>query len=172
MSLVPQGRRIFKNLSVLENLRLPSSFLAGTQGAAGRRASSDTWSYDAVLDEFPQLEERLSNGGNELSGGEQQMLAIARALIVNPDLILMDEPSEGLSPLFVQHVGQIMRRVKQLGHAILLVEQNLRLALSVADHVHIISSGRFVFSGTPEELAGNPDVLDEHLGVSGAKSLH
>ncbi len=135
-------------------------------------APPDTWSQDSVLNEFPQLKERLSNGGNELSGGEQQMLAIARALIVNPDLILMDEPSEGLSPLFVQHVGQIMRRVKQLGHAILLVEQNLRLALSVADHVHIISSGRFVFSGTPAELEANPDVLNEHLGVSGAKHLH
>jgi branched-chain amino acid transport system ATP-binding protein len=170
MSLVPQGRRIFKNLSVLENLRLPSSFLAGRR-ARPAGSPPDTWSYDAVLDEFPQLRDRLSNGGNELSGGEQQMLAIARALIVNPDLILMDEPSEGLSPLFVQHVGQIMRRVKQLGHAILLVEQNLRLALSVADRVHIISSGRFVFSGTPEELQHDPRMLDEHLGVSGAKSL-
>lgn len=171
LSLVPQGRRIFKNLSVLENLRLPSSFLAARKASA-KGAPPDTWSQDSVLNEFPQLKERLSNGGNELSGGEQQMLAIARALIVNPDLILMDEPSEGLSPLFVQHVGQIMRRVKQLGHAILLVEQNLRLALSVADHVHIISSGRFVFSGTPAELETNPDVLNEHLGVSGAKHLH
>jgi len=170
LSLVPQGRRIFKNLSVLENLRLPSSFLAARR-ARPAGAPADTWSYDAVLDEFPQLRERLSNGGNELSGGEQQMLAIARALIVNPDLILMDEPSEGLSPLFVQHVGKIMRRIKQLGHAILLVEQNLRLALSVADHVHIISSGRFVFSGTPDELQRDPRMLDEHLGVSSPKSL-
>lgn len=171
LSLVPQGRRIFKNLSVLENLRLPSSFLAaGRAPAAGQ--GQDNWSFETLLGEFPQLRERLANGGNELSGGEQQMLAIARALIVNPDLVLMDEPSEGLSPLFVQHVGRIMLRVKELGHAILLVEQNLRLALSVADYVHIISSGRFVFSGTPDELAGKPDILDEHLGVSGAKSLH
>jgi ABC-type transport system involved in cytochrome c biogenesis ATPase subunit len=114
LSLVPQGRRIFKNLSVMENLRLPSSFLAARRAPAGGQ-QPDAWSFDTVLDEFPQLKERLANGGNELSGGEQQMLAIARALIVNPDLILMDEPSEGLSPLFVQHVGQIMRRVKQLG---------------------------------------------------------
>jgi branched-chain amino acid transport system ATP-binding protein len=172
LSLVPQSRRIFRNLSVLENLKLPSSFLAARRRSATPGSRPDTWSFDSVLDEFPQLRDRLSNGGSELSGGEQQMLAIARALVVNPDLILMDEPSEGLSPLFVQHVGQIMRRVKQLGHAILLVEQNLRLALSVADYVHIISSGRFVFSGTPDELAGQPDVLNEHLGVSGAKSLH
>jgi len=86
-------------------------------------------------------------------------------------LVLMDEPSEGLSPRFVLHVGEIMKRMRSLGHAILLVEQNLALALSVADHVHIIASGRFVFSGTPEELKSRPDVLDEHLGVSGAKSL-
>jgi branched-chain amino acid transport system ATP-binding protein len=99
------------------------------------------------------------------------MLAIGRALVANPDLVLMDEPSEGLSPRFVLHVGEIMKRMRSLGHAILLVEQNLALALSVADHVHIIASGRFVFSGTPEELKSRPDVLDEHLGVSGAKSL-
>lgn len=99
------------------------------------------------------------------------MLAIGRALMANPNLVLMDEPSEGLSPRLVLHVGEIMTRMRSLGHAILLVEQNLALALSVADHVHIIASGRFVFSGTPEELKLQPDVLDEHLGVSGAKSL-
>jgi branched-chain amino acid transport system ATP-binding protein len=99
------------------------------------------------------------------------MLAIGRALVSNPDLVLMDEPSEGLSPLFVKHVGEIMSRVKSLGHAILLVEQNLALALSVADYVYIISSGRFVFSGTPAELNQQPNILNEHLGVSGAKTL-
>ena len=124
-----------------------------------------------MLTEFPQLRERLANGGNELSGGEQQMLAIGRALMSNADLILMDEPSEGLSPRFVLHVGEIMARVKSLGHAILLVEQNLALALSVADYVHIISTGRFVFSGTPAQLQDQPEILNEHLGVSGAKPL-
>ncbi len=190
MALVPQGRRIFKNLSVRENLMLPLSTLArgatrrtaGTGGArhagAGSAANAGTsgaaqfeWTLDTVLAEFPQLRERLANGGNELSGGEQQMLAIGRALMANPDLILMDEPSEGLSPRFVLHVGEIMARVKSLGHAILLVEQNLALALSVADYVHIISAGRFVFSGTPAELQQQPDILNEHLGVSGAKPL-
>ena len=172
MSLVPQGRRIFTNLSVRENLMLPTSILAGRPGGhAGDKGSHRDWSLEKVLDEFPQLRERLNNRGNELSGGEQQMLAIGRALMSNPDLILMDEPSEGLSPRFVLQVGEIMSRMKKLGHAILLVEQNLALALSVADHVYIISSGRFVFAGTPGELSERPEVLDEHLGVSGAKQL-
>ena len=170
MALVPQGRRIFKNLSVLENLQLPTSGLARS---STRKAdtSGNGWTLDKVLDEFPQLRDRLGNGGNELSGGEQQMLAIGRALLANPDLVLMDEPSEGLSPRFVLHVGEIMKRMRSHGHAILLVEQNLALALSVADEVHIIASGRIVFSGTPEQLRAQPDVLDEHLGVSGTKSL-
>jgi len=172
LALVPQGRRIFKNLSVLENLQLPTSSLAGSPTKkADTHTNEGRWTKEKILDEFPQLRDRLQNGGNELSGGEQQMLAIGRALVANPDLVLMDEPSEGLSPRFVLHVGEIMKRMRSLGHAILLVEQNLALALSVADHVHIIASGRFVFSGTPEELKSRPDVLDEHLGVSGAKSL-
>ena len=172
LALVPQGRRIFKNLSVLENLQLPTSSLAGSRTKkADTHTNAGRWTKEKILDEFPQLRDRLQNGGNELSGGEQQMLAIGRALVANPDLVLMDEPSEGLSPRFVLHVGEIMKRMRSLGHAILLVEQNLALALSVADHVHIIASGRFVFSGTPEELKSGPDVLDEHLGVSGAKSL-
>ena len=182
MALVPQGRRIFKNLSVRENLMLPLSALA--RGAARRTAGPGSgvhagtsgsapfeWTLDSVLTEFPQLRERLANGGNELSGGEQQMLAIGRALMSNPDLILMDEPSEGLSPRFVLHAGEIMARVKSLGHAILLVEQNLALALSVADYVHIISAGLFVFSGTPAQLQQQPGILNEHLGVSGTKPL-
>ncbi len=171
VALVPQGRRIFRNLSVLENLQLPISSLAAGRGKPRGPADGSGWTLEKVLDEFPQLRDRLRNGGNELSGGEQQMLAIGRALISNPDLVLMDEPSEGLSPRFVLHVGEIMKRLRTLGHAILLVEQNLALALSVADHVHIIASGRFVFSGSPDELKSRPDVLDEHLGVSGAKSL-
>ena len=170
MALVPQGRRIFKNLSVLENLQLPTSGLARSSTRKADTSGSG-WTLDKVLDEFPQLRDRLGNGGNELSGGEQQMLAIGRALLANPDLVLMDEPSEGLSPRFVLHVGEIMKRMRSRGHAILLVEQNLALALSVADDVHIIASGRIVFSGTPEQLRAQPDVLDEHLGVSGTKSL-
>ena len=171
MALVPQGRRIFRNLSVLENLKLPTSSLASTRASVHASTDGSGWTLEKVLDEFPQLRDRLHNGGNELSGGEQQMLAIGRALVANPELVLMDEPSEGLSPRFVLHVGEIMGRIRALGHAILLVEQNLALALSVADYVHIIASGRIVFSGTADALKARPDVLDEHLGVSGSKSL-
>ena len=168
LSLVPQGRRIFRNLSVRENLMLPISGLAGSKRRSTPR-SRHTWTFEGVLDEFPQLRERLSHGGHELSGGEQQMLAIARALITNPELVLMDEPSEGLSPRYVLHVAQILRRMRELGHSVLLVEQNLAMALSVADQVLIIASGRMVFQGTPSQLEASPTVLDEHLGISSAK---
>jgi branched-chain amino acid transport system ATP-binding protein len=169
MALVPQGRRIFRHLSVRENLLLPVSGLA--QGHRSRREDlQHEWTFDTVLAEFPQLRDRLANAGHELSGGEQQMLAIGRALMSNPELVLMDEPSEGLSPRYVLHVAEILKRMRALGHAILLVEQNLAMALSVADRVLIISSGRLVFEGTPAQLQSQPDVLNEHLGVSGGKT--
>ena len=171
ISLVPQGRRIFRHLSVRENLLLPVSGLARARQVDAQH-TRHAWTFDSVLDEFPQLRDRLSNGGSELSGGEQQMLAIGRALMSNPELVLMDEPSEGLSPRYVLHVADILRRMRSLGHAILLVEQNLSMALSVADQVLIISSGCLVFNGTPEALQAQPDVLHEHLGVSASKSLH
>jgi branched-chain amino acid transport system ATP-binding protein len=157
IALVPQGRRIFRSLSVRENLLLPMSGLARPR--AGR------WTLEAVLKEFPQLAERMDQGGGALSGGEQQMLAIGRALMANPDLVLMDEPSEGLSPKLVQHVGQIMRSLRERGHAVLLVEQNFALAMSVADYVYVVSAGRFVFEGTAAELEQSKDILDQHLGV-------
>ena len=127
IAIVPQGRRIFRSLSVRENLLLPTSALAPRAHTLdpGRKH----WTLDAVLREFPQLAERLDNAGGSLSGGEQQMLAIGRALMANPSVILMDEPSEGLSPKLVQRVEEIMRRLRESGHAILLVEQNLALAL-------------------------------------------
>jgi branched-chain amino acid transport system ATP-binding protein len=167
IAIVPQGRRIFKSLSVRENLMLPVSALAPRAHVLdpGRKH----WTLDAVLAEFPQLAERLDNAGGSLSGGEQQMLAIGRALMANPSVILMDEPSEGLSPKLVQRVEEIMRALRDSGHAILLVEQNLALALAVADGIHVISSGSFVFHGTPEELNRNASVLDSHLGVSAAQ---
>jgi len=169
IAIVPQGRRIFKSLSVRENLALPTSALAGrsrAEHAAGRKH----WDLDEVLAEFPQLSERLDNAGGSLSGGEQQMLAIGRALMANPSLILMDEPSEGLAPKLVQRVEEIMRSLRAHGHAILLVEQNLALAMSVADVIYVISSGRFVFQGTPEQLAREAEVLDRYLGVSAAQA--
>jgi branched-chain amino acid transport system ATP-binding protein len=171
VALVPQGRRIFRQLTVRENLLLPVSRLTRARRAQAAH-THHAWTLDRVLDEFPQLRDRLSNGGSELSGGEQQMLAIGRALMSNPALVLMDEPSEGLSPRYVLHVVDILRRMRSLGHAILLVEQNLSMALSVADQVLIISSGRLVFSGTPAELQSHPHVLHEHLGVSSGTSTH
>jgi branched-chain amino acid transport system ATP-binding protein len=163
MAIVPQGRRIFKSLTVRENLMLPTSALAGRRGSD---PSNTQWTLDSVLNEFPQLAERIDNTGNALSGGEQQMLAIGRALMANPALILMDEPSEGLSPKLVQKIEEIMRNLRNHGHAILLVEQNLALALSVADSIYVISSGRFVFHGTAEELSRNTEILDSHVGVA------
>ncbi len=165
IALVPQGRRIFKSLSVRENLLLPTSVLTGRK-PAGRSGAGRVWDLPAVLEQFPQLAERIQNPGGALSGGEQQMLAVGRALMANPELILMDEPSEGLSPRLVQQVGSIMRQLREHGLAILLVEQNLGLAMSVADDIFIVSSGRFVFQGSPAELARDVSVMDKYLGVA------
>jgi branched-chain amino acid transport system ATP-binding protein len=160
IALVPQGRRIFRSLSVRENLLLPTSGLARPR--AGR------WNLEAVLAQFPQLAERIHHPGGALSGGEQQMLAVGRALMANPDLILMDEPSEGLAPKLVRQVEGIMKSMRKHGHAVLLVEQNFALAMSVADHIYVVSAGRFVFEGTPAELERSPEILDQHLGVARA----
>ncbi len=164
IAIVPQGRRIFNSLTVRENLMLPTSQLAMGKNRAPRVGKQ--WNLNAVLAEFPQLADRIGNLGSALSGGEQQMLAIGRALMANPSTILMDEPSEGLAPKLVQQVQEILMRLRKEGHAILLVEQNLGLALAVADEIYVISSGRFVFHGTSEELSKNNDVLDNHLGVA------
>ena len=166
IAIVPQGRRIFRSLSVRENLLMPTSVLARSARASN---GGQRWDFNEVLKEFPQLAERINHPGGLLSGGEQQMLAIGRALMANPELILMDEPSEGLSPRLVQQAQEIMQRLRSRGHAILLVEQNLQLALSVADEIYVLSSGRFVFQGTPAELAKATQILDQHLGVSDTK---
>jgi branched-chain amino acid transport system ATP-binding protein len=164
VTLVPQGRRTFPSLSVRENLLLPTSRLA----RGWRRGNGARWTLDTILDEFPRLRERAHQLARHLSGGEQQMLAIGRALITNPDLILMDEPSEGLAPLLVTQIAAIMRRLRDQGHAILLVEQNLGLALAVADEVHILTAGRIVYRGRADDLAGNPEALNRHLGIQSA----
>ena len=157
VALVPQGRHIFRSLTVKENLLLPTSALA--------RPRKGDWALDSVLQTFPRLAERLGNGGHQLSGGEQQMLAIGRALMANPELILMDEPSEGLSPVLVQQVASVMRMLRTRGHSMLLVEQNFGMAMSVADYVYVISAGRMVFQGTPQQLQDAPEVLAQHLGL-------
>ena len=149
IAIVPQGRRIFRSLTVRENLLLPTSALARSARASNGRETGQRWDFDEVLKEFPQLAERIDHPGGSLSGGEQQMLAIGRALMANPELILMDEPSEGLSPRLVLQVQEIMQRLRARGHAILLVEQNLQLALSVADEVYVLSVGTVRVSRHP-----------------------
>ena len=153
ISVVPQGRQIFPSLNVTENL---------TVGFSGK---TEGWTLERVYDLFPPLRERLHHPGNRLSGGEQQMLAVARSLMTNPSFLLMDEPTEGLSPLFVQTVGQVIRKLQQGGISILLVEQNLRFALMHADYLHILSRGQIVHSSSPKDLDQNPEIKSRYLGV-------
>ncbi len=153
LGLVPQGRRVFASLTVRENLTV----------AARRRDGA--WTLDRVLDLFPRLRERAESRAGRLSGGEQQMLAIARALMTNPDLLLMDEPTEGLAPLLVREVGRIIAELKAGGLSILLVEQNLPLALGVADWLHVLSRGQVVHSSAPAALWDNHDVKSRYLGL-------
>jgi branched-chain amino acid transport system ATP-binding protein len=153
LGLVPQGRRVFSSLTVRENLAV-----AAVEGK-GR------WTLDRVMELFPRLRERAENRAGKLSGGEQQMLAIARALVTNPELLLMDEPTEGLAPLLVREVGRVIERLKTEGLSILLVEQNLPLALRIVDHVHVLSRGRIVYSGAPSALEKDGEVKARYLGL-------
>lgn len=162
IGLVPQGRRIFGSLSVLENLTVPTSSLAGGRRRNGRPGG---WTRERVLERFPQLRARLRNRGRSLSGGEQSMLAIARALMANPDLLLMDEPSEGLAPVIVDEIGDIMLNLKRDGLSILLVEQRFDLAMAVADRVYIIANGQIVYDGTPADLERQDAIRAQHLGI-------
>jgi branched-chain amino acid transport system ATP-binding protein len=160
MALVPQGRRIFPSLTVEENLLVA----ARRASDAARQADGGApWSLEAVYELFGRLSERRRHKGTQLSGGEQQMLAIGRALMTNPRCLLMDEPSEGLAPLLVQEVGRVLGTLARSGLAILLVEQNLPLALELASTVHVLSKGQVVFAGTPASLRDSPDVLARHL---------
>lgn len=153
IGLVPQGRNIFPSLSVKENLTM----------AARQGSKNGEWSLDRVYAQFPILKERSKLKGNLLSGGEQQMLAVGRALMTNPDLLLMDEPSEGLAPLVVHDIGFIIVRLKREGLSILLVEQNLPMGLGVSDHVLIISKGQIVYESSPAQLRENEEVKVKYL---------
>jgi branched-chain amino acid transport system ATP-binding protein len=153
MALVPQGRRVFASLSVRENLDVA-------------RAGTGRWSLERVYELFPRLRERAPNRASKLSGGEQQMLAIGRALMSNPTVLLMDEPTEGLAPLLVREVGRVIGELKREGLSILLVEQNLPMAASVADRVHVLSRGEIVYSGTPAALLTDEEMKSRYLGVA------
>jgi branched-chain amino acid transport system ATP-binding protein len=152
LALVPQGRRIFAPLTVRENL------LLGARGSG--------WTLVRVLDLFPRLRERAEQLGGTLSGGEQQMLAIGRALLGNGRLLLLDEPSEGLAPLIVREIGRILGELRRERLSLLLVEQNYHLALRVADRVYVMSKGQIVYEGTPAGLEAAEDVKRRYLGVA------
>ncbi|HWM43843.1 MAG TPA: ABC transporter ATP-binding protein [Burkholderiales bacterium] len=152
MGLVPQGRRVFASLSVEENLKVARTKSAG-------------WTLERVYELFPRLEERRRQRAKTLSGGEQQMLAIARGLMTNPDCLIMDEPSEGLAPIIIQGLWQAIAKLKAQGLSILLVEQNAALALQLVDYLHVISKGRVVYSGTPQALWADEGVKSRYLGI-------
>ncbi|MGQ0525402.1 MAG: ABC transporter ATP-binding protein [Betaproteobacteria bacterium] len=154
MGLVPQGRRVFPSLSVEENLLV-----------AERGAGRHGWRLDSVYALFPRLEERRKQRARTLSGGEQQMLAIGRGLMTNPDCLIMDEPSEGLAPIIIQGVWDAIRKLKAAGLSILLVEQNTALALKLVDYVHVMSKGRVVYSADPQALWANEEVKANYLGI-------
>jgi branched-chain amino acid transport system ATP-binding protein len=155
ISLVPQGRRIFPSLTVYENLAIA---VRGAGPASG-------WDLEKVFSVFPRLSERSHNRGNELSGGEQQMLAIARALVARPSVLIMDEPTEGLAPMLIAEVAGVIRRLRDEGTSILLAEQNAAFATKVADYVHVMSKGRVVHSADPAALWENEEIKTQFLGV-------
>jgi branched-chain amino acid transport system ATP-binding protein len=155
LALIPQGRHVFRSLTVDENLTLAARNSNGKNG----------WTAERVYDIFPNLKERRHNRGSELSGGEQQMLAVGRALMTNPQILLMDEPSEGLAPVIVERVAEVIRGLRGQKLSILLVEQNYKLGVDSADYVYILSKGVVVWDGKPADLEAEPKVRQTHLGV-------
>jgi branched-chain amino acid transport system ATP-binding protein len=153
---VPEGRGIFPNLTVRENL-----MMAARPGRHGKHP----WTYERVLEVFPHLAERLSHGGQQLSGGEQQMLSIGRALLTNPALLILDEATEGLAPLIAKEIWRILGTLRASGLAAIIVDKNLGALSTLTDRNIILVKGRIVFEGTGEELRGKPEILHQHLGI-------
>jgi branched-chain amino acid transport system ATP-binding protein len=154
MGLVPQGRRVFPTLSVEENLLV-----------AERSTERHGWNLERVYELFPRLRERRVQRAKTLSGGEQQMLAIGRGLMTNPDCLIMDEPSEGLAPIIIQGLWEAIGKLKKAGLSILLVEQNASLALKLVDYVHVMSKGQVVHSSKPDALWANDEIKSKYLGI-------
>jgi len=156
IAYVPEGRGIFGNLSVVENLRMAAR--PGTRGQRG-------WTYERVLDTFPRLKERLGHGGQQLSGGEQQMLTIGRALMTNPDVLILDEATEGLAPLIAREIWRICGVIRETGISSVIVDKNWKHVTQIADRNVILLKGEVVFAGTSAELRAQPQLLDRYLGV-------
>lgn len=157
VGLVPEERRVFPGLSVEENLRI---------GSYGGSDTPNRRSVDEVLDTFENLARRRESRGVDLSGGEQQMLSVGRALVAGADLLMLDEPTEGLAPLIVERVADLIEEINDEGITVLLVEQNVSVALDLADRVYILDKGEVVYEGVPEELEADESILDRYLGVS------
>jgi len=156
IAYVPEGRGVFPNLSVRENL-----VMAARPGPDGRRE----WTYERVLATFPKLAERLDHGGQQLSGGEQQMLTIGRALLTNPDLLILDEATEGLAPLVAREIWTILRQIRDTGIAAIIVDKNFSAISAIADRSVILVKGRVVFEGSSDQLRRSPETLRRHLGI-------
>jgi len=158
IAYVPETRGIFPSLSVRENLEMAARGYVGP-------TEREPWTLERVYSLFPRLQERARNGGGQLSGGEQQMLSIARALMTNPNLLILDDPTEGLAPLVVEEIESFLTKLKQEGLTMLLVEQNLGFATSLSDHLVVLGKGKIRWTGTPEELEDEPEVQHTWLGV-------
>ena len=156
IAYVPEGRGIFGNLSVLENLKMAAR--PGTQG-------QHDWTYERVLETFPRLKERLGHGGQQLSGGEQQMLTIGRALMTNPDVLILDEATEGLAPLIAREIWRICSVIKESGISSVIVDKNWKHVTKITDRNVILVKGEVVFEGSSELLQSQPEIMAQHLGV-------
>ena len=164
VAYVPEGRGIFGNLSVKENLVMAAR--AGASNAARERVRlQHAWTYDRVLDTFPRLKERLGHGGQQLSGGEQQMLTIGRALMTNPDVLILDEATEGLAPLIAREIWRICDVVRQTGISSVIVDKNWKHVTQISTRNVILVKGQVVFDGSSAELIAKPKLLEQHLGV-------
>ena len=164
VAYVPEGRGIFGNLSVLENLRMAAR--AGTSEAArARAAAGQDWNYERVLSTFPRLKERLGHGGQQLSGGEQQMLTIGRALLTNPDVLILDEATEGLAPLIARDIWRICALIRASGISSVIVDKNWRHVTQVTDRNVILVKGQVACTASSAELHARPDLLEQYLGV-------